>query len=95
MEQVNMSGICLVWLVCINLLAFLMYGFDKWRAVRDGWRIPEARLLAVAVLGGSVGAYLGMKIFRHKTRKNKFRVGIPVIFAAQVILAGMIFRALN
>ena len=95
MEQINLSCVCLIWLACINLLAFLMYGFDKWRAIRDGWRIPEARLLTVAVLGGSVGAYLGMKIFRHKTRKNKFRVGIPVIFAVQVILACMIFRALN
>ena len=64
---------------------------DKFNATRNLWRIPEATLLGVAAIGGSVGALLGMYTFRHKTRHVKFTVGIPVIMALQIALAVAIF----
>ena len=60
-------------LVVINLLTFLVYGIDKWRAIHGRWRISEATLLLLAILGGSIGALLGMQIWRHKTHHKKFK----------------------
>ena len=78
------QNVLTVYLTVINLIAFGMYGVDKQKAIRKQWRIPEAQLLAVAALGGSVGAILGMQFFHHKTRKWKFRVGVPLILAVQL-----------
>lgn len=75
----------------VNVIAFLMYGLDKVKAKRLQWRIPESTLLGVAVIGGSIGAFLGMQIFHHKTKKPKFYIGVPVIFILQVIGIGVIF----
>lgn len=75
------------YLLLVNVIAFVMYGIDKRRAKKDAWRIPEARLLLVAAAGGSVGAWLGMKVWRHKTLHKKFRYGVPAIFMLQVALA--------
>ena len=75
------------YLLLVNVIAFVMYGIDKRRAKKDAWRIPEARLLLVAAAGGSVGAWLGMKVWRHKTLHKKFRYGVPAIFLLQVALA--------
>ncbi|MGN0407630.1 MAG: DUF1294 domain-containing protein [Bacteroides sp.] len=72
------------WLVMINIAAFAAYGLDKRKAVKHAWRIPEATLIGLAVLGGSIGAYAGMKVFHHKTLHLKFRIGIPVIFIVQL-----------
>ena len=72
------------YLLAINLLAFGLYGLDKRKASKGLWRISEARLLLVAALGGSLGAWLGMRVFRHKTRKMKFFVGVPLIFVLQI-----------
>lgn len=69
----------LFYLILINCTALGLYGLDKKRAVRNQWRIPEKTLLGIAVLGGGPGALLGMRLFRHKTRKPKFYIGIPVI----------------
>ena len=77
-------------LLLLNLYAFAMYGLDKFKAEKGAWRIPEARLLWAAGLGGSVGALLGMVVFHHKTRKNKFRIGVPVILAVQVVVAAVL-----
>lgn len=78
----------LVWyLIGINVLTFLLYGIDKWRAQRDRWRIPEDTLIWLVIVGGSIGALLGMYLFRHKTKHRKFTIGIPVILAVQLILA--------
>ena len=79
------------YLLGINLLTFLIYGIDKWKARRDKWRVPEATLLMLAALGGSVGALLGMSVFHHKTKHKKFLTGVPLILLAQVILAWLIF----
>ena len=74
-----------IYLLVVNVLAFLMYGLDKLRAKKDKWRIPEKTLIMVAVIGGSVGAFLGMQTFRHKTKHLKFTIGVPVIFVLQIV----------
>ena len=74
----------LIYVIGINVMAFLMYGIDKWSAVHDLRRIPEKTLIGIAVVGGSVGAYVSMQMFRHKTRKPKFYIGVPLIFAIQI-----------
>ncbi len=73
----------------INVIAFLMYGIDKWKAKHNKYRIPEKTLLGVAALGGSIGAWSGMQSFRHKTKKNKFRIGVPCIMIVQAIIIGI------
>lgn len=72
------------YLLAINVLAFAVYGVDKWKARQGRWRVPEATLLGLAALGGSVGAWVAMQLFRHKTKKNKFRYGVPIMFVLQV-----------
>lgn len=80
------------YLIGINVLTFLVYGVDKWKARKDRWRIPEDTLIWLAIVGGSVGALLGMYLFRHKTRHNKFQIGVPVILLVQVVLAFFVLR---
>ncbi|MBR3786474.1 MAG: DUF1294 domain-containing protein [Firmicutes bacterium] len=72
------------YLLAVNLLAFFLYGIDKRKAVKDQWRIPEATLLGVAFVGGSIGAWAGMQVFRHKTKHWKFKILVPVFFLMQV-----------
>ena len=72
------------YVAIINLAAFLTYGIDKRKAMRGAYRIPERVLIFLAVLGGSIGAWLGMYVFRHKTRKIKFYLGIPMILLLQI-----------
>ena len=81
----------IIYVFVVNVIAFLMYGLDKVKAKRLQWRIPESTLLGVAVIGGSIGAFLGMQIFHHKTKKPKFYIGVPAIFILQVIGIGVIF----
>lgn len=83
--ETNTSTIIL-YLLAINIATFIAFGIDKYKAKRDKWRIPESTLLTMAVLGGSIGALAGMKIWRHKTLHNKFRIGIPVILVLQIIV---------
>jgi len=63
-----------------------MYGIDKWKAKRSKWRVREAALLGLAILGGSIGTLLGMKVWHHKTMHKKFKYGIPVILIVQIVL---------
>ncbi len=77
----------LIWLVLANLLALLLYGLDKRKAKKGAWRIPERTLFLLAALGGSPGAICGMLLFRHKTLKTRFRIGLPLILLAQLALA--------
>jgi len=63
-----------------------MYGLDKWKAKKNRFRIPEKVLIGAAVLGGSIGAFAGMRAFHHKTQKAKFFIGIPVIFILQAVI---------
>ena len=76
--------LCGLYLLGINLLAFLAFGRDKALARQGSFRIPEARLLLYAALGGSAGAWLGMRRFHHKTKKWRFRIAIPALFLVQV-----------
>ena len=76
----------LIYLAVINVVTFIMYGIDKWKAKRSKWRIREAALLGLAVLGGSIGAWLGMKVWHHKTKHKKFKYGIPLILVAQIVI---------
>ena len=76
----------LLALLAMNVVTFFMYGIDKWKAKRSKWRISEATLLGVAVIGGSIGAWLGMKIWHHKTLHKKFKYGVPAIIIVQLIL---------
>ena len=75
----------IIYLAVINIIAFIMFGADKARAVKGKWRISEAALILAALLGGSIGALAGMRIFHHKTRHRKFTVGIPVILVFQIV----------
>lgn len=81
----------IIYVCVVNVIAFLMYGLDKVKAKRRQWRTPESTLLGVAVIGGSIGAFLGMQIFHHKTKKPKFYIGVPAIFILQVIGIWVIF----
>ena len=74
------------YLVVINVVAFAIYGLDKKRAIHDEWRIPAATLLALAAVGGSVGALFGMQTFHHKTRKPKFKYGVPAMLLVHLAL---------
>ena len=73
-----------IYLVVVNVLAFALYGIDKYKAKAGAWRIPEKTLLGIAVLGGSVGAIAGMKTFHHKTKHWYFRYGLPALLAIQL-----------
>lgn len=78
---------CLVcYLLAINAVTFIVYGIDKYKAKNAKWRISEATLLLLAVLGGSVGAWVGMKAWHHKTMHKKFKYGIPAILLIQIVL---------
>lgn len=85
-----MIKIFLIYLLAINGITFFTYGIDKWKAKRSKWRIPESTLLVMAVIGGSVGAWLGMKVWHHKTLHKKFKYGVPAIFFIQVALVGYV-----
>ncbi len=80
-----------VYLIVINALSLVLMLADKLRARKNLWRIPEATLMGVAALGGSLGCLMGMRIFRHKTLKPKFFVGVPVILVLQVVLIILIY----
>lgn len=76
-------------LIVINLVTFIVYGIDKRRARMHSRRIPERTLMWLAVLGGSIGAYLAIHIFRHKTKHRKFMLGVPAIMVVQLAIAAL------
>lgn len=76
----------LYYLLVVNTLTFLLYGIDKYKAKKARWRISEATLLMMAVIGGSIGAWAGMRLWHHKTMHKKFKYGIPLITLLQVAL---------
>ena len=80
----RMTKIILCYLLAVNLATFLLYGIDKYKAKKNRWRIPEATLLTVAAIGGSIGAWAGMRVWHHKTMHKKFKYGIPIIIITQI-----------
>jgi len=80
-----------IYLILINALGLILMLTDKIKARKNLWRIPEATLMWVAGLGGSLGVFAGMRLFRHKTLHIKFSLGVPVILAVQVLLIILIF----
>jgi uncharacterized membrane protein YsdA (DUF1294 family) len=80
-----------IYLLAVNALGFAIMLYDKYLAKNNLWRIPEATLMGIAAIGGSIGCLCGMYTVRHKTRHLKFTLGIPAILAAQLLLAGWYF----
>ena len=80
-------NIILGYLLAVNIATFFLYGIDKYKAKKGKWRVSEATLLLMAVIGGSIGAWAGMRIWYHKTLHKKFKYGIPIIIIFQVALA--------
>jgi len=78
--------IFIIYYLVINLIGLVIMGLDKRKAIKDAYRIPEATLFCVALLGGALGTTLGMRIFRHKTKHWYFVVGMPLIFFVQLAL---------
>lgn len=76
----------IVYLICINIIALILYGYDKYCAINHKWRISEKTLITSAIIGGSVGAYLGMMTFRHKTNHRFFQITIPLALLIQAII---------
>ena len=81
-------------LLAVNIVAFVLYGIDKYKAKRNKWRVSEAALLTVAVIGGSIGAWAGMRLWHHMTMHKKFKFGIPAIIILQVALMVYIHNTL-
>jgi uncharacterized membrane protein YsdA (DUF1294 family) len=79
-----MANALLYYLIVINIVTFVVYGIDKLKAKQGSWRISEATLLMLALIGGSIGAMLGMKVWHHKTQHKKFKYGLPLILLAQI-----------
>ena len=82
----EIQKILIIYFVTINVATFLTFGIDKWKARQAKMRIREAALLILAVLGGSIGALLGMQVWHHKTQHKKFKYGLPLILLAQIVL---------
>ncbi len=82
----NSIGIFPLYLIAINVITFIVYGIDKLKAKEHWWRISEATLLLLAVIGGSLGAWAGMYVFHHKTKHKKFKWGVPAILLLQLAL---------
>ena len=82
----TLHGSLACYLLAINAVTFIVYDIDKYKAKKAKWRISEATLLLLAVLGGSVGAWVGMKVWHHKTMHKKFKYGIPAILLIQIAL---------
>ncbi|MCI5675268.1 MAG: DUF1294 domain-containing protein [Firmicutes bacterium] len=78
-------------LLIINIIAFLAFGYDKFQAKRDGWRVPEKTLLIFCLFFGAIGGFLGMKIFRHKTMTPIFLLGVPILMAVQLVILSLLF----
>ena len=88
--KIDHIALFLYYLKAINVVTFLVYGVDKAKAKRSKWRISEATLLGLAVVGGSIGALLGMKVWHHKTLHKKFKYGLPLILLAQIALIALL-----
>lgn len=83
----------LSYLILMNLIGFALMGIDKHKAIKGAFRIPEATLFVVAIIGGSIGSILGMYTFRHKTRHKKFVYGMPAVLLIQLLIIYLFWKA--
>ncbi len=88
-------NILILYLTVINLIGFAVMGIDKRKAVKRLWRIPESTLFIIAIIGGSIGSIIGMRVFHHKTRHWYFVLGMPFILIVQLSLAVLIYRIIG
>ncbi|ASK63005.1 hypothetical protein CFK37_13055 [Virgibacillus phasianinus] len=88
----NMETATVWYFIIINIIAFILMGTDKKRAINHQWRISEKTLFVTTIIGGSVGAIAGMRFFRHKTKHPLFTIGMPAILIIQVVAAYLIFN---
>lgn len=86
-----MLKIIIIYLLVVNVAALVYYGVDKYKSRKGMWRTPESRLLCIALIGGALGALLGMYIFRHKTQHTRFKYGVPFMLLAQLALLVYVF----
>ena len=91
----TIEKIIIGYVIVINVITLMMYGIDKWKAKHSKWRIPEATLLIMAAVGGSIGAWMGIKLFNHKTLHKKFKYGVPGIFLIQLGIILFIYLKTN
>lgn len=82
----NTNTLLMYYLLGINAITFALYGIDKLKSKKGWWRIPEKTLLMLAIIGGSIGALCGMRLFHHKTKHKKFYLGVPILLTIQVAL---------
>ncbi len=87
MEVFNRMLRIIIYLIIINIVSFMLYGIDKHKAIEHKWRISEKTLILSAVFGGSIGAFIGMWVFHHKTKHPKFYIGVPAILIVQLFLS--------
>ena len=80
-----------IYLVAVNLFAYILYGIDKHKSKKTEWRISERTLILIALIGGSIGALLAMRVFLHKTKHKRFTLGVPFIMVLQIALLLMLF----
>lgn len=93
-KTVNVLVICLIIYLGYNLFVLILYGLDKHYAKANKWRIPEKVLLGTATIMGGLGAFLGMRVFHHKTKHIRFKIIVPLVFLVQLVLIGYIFYRL-
>lgn len=87
----SLAAIAGIYIAFINIATYISYAMDKKKAKKGTWRTPEATLLGLAAIGGSIGALIAMKILRHKTQHPQFYIGVPVILIAQIALAVFVY----
>ena len=86
----------LIWyLILINIITWIIYGLDKWKARRGKWRVPEKTLLLLALAGGSIGALAAMVMFHHKTHKARFYIGVPLILLLGCVIGAVVWWKLS
>lgn len=83
----------IVYLIVINIIGFFIMGIDKRKAIRHAYRIPEATLFLIALIGGSIGSILGMHLFRHKTKHWYFVYGMPAILILQILIVYLLLKS--
>lgn len=86
MNWFSLEGVVTIWFVAASIALFIIMGVDKYCAKIDARRVPEARLFKIAVFGGAVGGWIGMQVFRHKTRHRKFALGFPALAVLQLAI---------